>query len=211
MRCGGAGARRSPPRPCCLSCAAAGAGNDEDATVMLFSGRDLWRNGAFAYGGFLTAPGGFDDDGLMLKVLMSGGLYRYNAGDLGGARSHRRRMAWRRSCPAFASNVSASRPRSSSASMSSGTNCGPTIRATACKAPTSACDCRRILDRADAEDDGRRELSLSTIATSNAARLAYGWRVCEDMFEDGFYVGPEAQYFGSDGYRHLRLACTSPS
>jgi hypothetical protein len=25
------------------------------------------------------------------------------------------------------------------------------------------------------------------------------------MFEDGFYMGPEAQYFASDGYRHLRL------
>ena len=68
-----------------LLCAGpAGAGTDDDATVILFSGRDLWRNGAFAYGGFLTAPGGFDDDGLMLKVLLSGGLYRYRAGDLGG-------------------------------------------------------------------------------------------------------------------------------
>src|SRR6185437_12071757 len=60
------------------------AGDDEDATTILFSGRDIWRNGAFTYGGFLTAPGGFDDDGLMLKVLFSGGLYRYRADDLGG-------------------------------------------------------------------------------------------------------------------------------
>ena len=69
----------------CLLCAGpAGAGTDDDATVILFSGRDLWRNGAFASGGFLTAPGGFDDDGLMPKVLFSGGLYRYRADDLGG-------------------------------------------------------------------------------------------------------------------------------
>ena len=27
---------------------------------MLFSGRDIWRNGAFAYGGFVHAPGGLD-------------------------------------------------------------------------------------------------------------------------------------------------------
>lgn len=60
-----------------LCAAAAHAGDDEDATTILFSGRDIWRNGAFAYGGFLTAPGGFDDDGVMLKLLMSGGLYRY--------------------------------------------------------------------------------------------------------------------------------------
>ena len=49
------------------------------------------------------------------------------------------------------------------------------------------------------------DLSLSTIATNTSARLAFGWRICEDMFEDGFYVGPETQYFGSDGYRHLRI------
>ena len=46
-------------------------------------GRDVWRNGAFAYGGLLIAPGGFEDDGLMFKLVLSGGLYRYNAGDLG--------------------------------------------------------------------------------------------------------------------------------
>src|SRR6185312_4563487 len=68
-----------------LSCSTSLAGEDEDATVILFSGRDIWRNGAFAYGGFLAAPGGFDDDGLMLKVLFSGGAYRYKAGDLDGA------------------------------------------------------------------------------------------------------------------------------
>jgi hypothetical protein len=43
---------------------------------MLFSGRDLWRNGAFAYGGFVLAPGGIEQDGLLLKVLLSGGVYR---------------------------------------------------------------------------------------------------------------------------------------
>ena len=32
---------------------AALAGEDEDTQTMLFSGRDIWRNGAFAYGGFV--------------------------------------------------------------------------------------------------------------------------------------------------------------
>ena len=45
---------------------------------MLFSGRDIWRNGVFAHGGFVVAPSGFDRDGLLLKVMLSGGLYRYN-------------------------------------------------------------------------------------------------------------------------------------
>lgn len=53
---------------------------------MLFSGRDLWRNGAFAYGGFVFAPGGLEQDGLLLKVLLSAGVYRYAAQNLGGAR-----------------------------------------------------------------------------------------------------------------------------
>ncbi len=29
------------------------------------------------------APNGFDDDGLLFKLLISGGLYRYNSGYLG--------------------------------------------------------------------------------------------------------------------------------
>jgi hypothetical protein len=45
---------------------AASANEDEDAQTMLFSGRDIWRNGAFAYGGFVHAPGGLDEDGLLL-------------------------------------------------------------------------------------------------------------------------------------------------
>jgi len=49
---------------------------------MLFSGRDLWRNGGFAYGGFTFAPGGLEQDGLLLKVLLSGGVYRYDAANL---------------------------------------------------------------------------------------------------------------------------------
>lgn len=50
----------------------------------MFSGRDLWRNGAFAYGGMPIAPGGVDQDGFMFKLLLSDGPYRYNTGSLGG-------------------------------------------------------------------------------------------------------------------------------
>jgi hypothetical protein len=48
------------------------------------------------------------------------------------------------------------------------------------------------------------DASLSSIATSNSARVAYGWRVFEEML-GGVYLGPVIEYFGSDGYRHLRL------
>jgi hypothetical protein len=53
---------------------------------ILFSGRDVWRNGAFMHGGLLLAPGSIDSDGLLVKVLMSGGLYRYNSVNLSGER-----------------------------------------------------------------------------------------------------------------------------
>lgn len=48
------------------------------------------------------------------------------------------------------------------------------------------------------------DAALSSIATTNSARIAYGWRVFEEML-GGIYVGPVIEYFGSDGYRHLRL------
>lgn len=62
-----------------LSANSVWAGTDEDSRVMLFSGRDIWRNGAFAHGGFMFAPGGFERDGILLKILLSSGLYRYNS------------------------------------------------------------------------------------------------------------------------------------
>ena len=38
------------------------------------------------------------------------------------------------------------------------------------------------------------DVSLSTIATSNSARIAYGWRVLEEML-GGIYIGPEVSIF----------------
>jgi hypothetical protein len=49
------------------------------------------------------------------------------------------------------------------------------------------------------------DAALSSVATSHSARIAFGWRVAEEMLTDGVYVGPEMQYFHSDGYRHGRL------
>ena len=44
------------------------------------------------------------------------------------------------------------------------------------------------------------DASLTSIATGNSARLAFGWRL-----NDWFYLGPEAQAFACDGYRQPRL------
>lgn len=66
----------------CLSAGPSRA-DDDEPHVMLFSGRDIWRNGAYAYSGLLLAPGGFEEDGFMLKLLAGGGAYRYFSGGLG--------------------------------------------------------------------------------------------------------------------------------
>ncbi len=43
----------------CVSAAPSWAG-DDGAQYLLFTGSDLWRNGAFTYGGLLWSPGGLD-------------------------------------------------------------------------------------------------------------------------------------------------------
>jgi hypothetical protein len=50
---------------------------------LYFSGFDLWRERASSYGGVLWAPGGLNNDGFTLKLLLAGGQYRYTAGMTG--------------------------------------------------------------------------------------------------------------------------------
>ena len=182
----------------------ASAREDDDAQTMLFSGRDIWRNGAFAYGGFIHAPGGFDQDGLLLKVLVSGGLYRYDAANLGGARVAGAEWVaqvlpgWRikRGDAEFkffmGPDIQFHRLRPDDPDNKlRGRSFGLRLASELWYEPTP-----NTMIAAD--------VSLSSIATSNAARIAYGWRIFDDML-GGVYVGPELQYFGSDGYRHLRL------
>jgi len=51
-------------------------------SFLFFGGTDLWRYGAFAYGGALWSPGGVDADGFTLKMLLNGGGYVYHSGAL---------------------------------------------------------------------------------------------------------------------------------
>lgn len=53
-----------------------------DATFLFFGGTDLWRYGAFLYGGAVWSPGGVDNSGVTLKTLISGGEYKYTSGAL---------------------------------------------------------------------------------------------------------------------------------
>ena len=182
------------------------AGEDDDvARVLIFSGRDIWRNGAFLHGGVLVAPGGFEQDGLMLKLMLGGGIYRYNAGSLGGERvigvtwTHQAMAGFRikRGNAEFKYFFGPEWERhklrpSDTGNCLSGQNFGLRMTGELWYEPS-----RDVLIASD--------VSISTIATSHSSRLALGWRVAQELFTDGVYVGPEAQYFGSDGYRQRRI------
>jgi hypothetical protein len=191
---------------CCI-CAPTGAAraNDSDDThIMLFSGRDIWRNGAFAHGGFIIAPSGLDQDGLLLKVILSGGLYRYDAQNLGGERVVG--AEW------VTHVLPGWRIKRGDAELK--VFMGPEIQSHYLRPDDPANRLRgysyglrvaaEVWYEPGTETMIAADMSLSSIATSNSARAAYGWRALEDML-GGIYVGPEIQYFGSSGYRHGRL------
>ncbi|WP_210209543.1 cellulose biosynthesis protein BcsS [Undibacter mobilis] len=182
------------------------AGEDEDPTTLQFSGRDLWRNGVFAYSGFVYAPGGFDRDGFLLKLLVNSGVFRYWSGSL-----YRQEV---RGAELQTQVLPGFRIKRGTAEMKfffgpewqthwlwpddpdnklRGRNFGMRFAAELWSEPTP--------DTLIAGD-----VSLGTLATSHTARLAFGWRISGDLFnEDFFYVGPEVQFFDSDGYRQSRI------
>lgn len=192
----------------CGVCVLAGPArsDDDDPHAMLFSGRDIWRNGVFVYGGFLIAPGGFEQDGFMLKLLYSAGFYRYNAASLGGEKviglEQQAQML-----PGFRIKRGEAELKfffgpewqrhrlwpEDPENRLRGETIGLRMASELWYEPTPA-----SMIAAD--------LSLSSIVTSQSARAAYGWRVADEIFNgDGFYLGPETQYFGAEGYRHWRL------
>ena len=187
----------------CVLLGPACANDFDDPRIMLFSGRDIWRNGAFAHGGFIVAPSGLDQDGVLLKVMLSAGLYRYDAKTLGerviGAEWLTQVLpGWRMKRGDVELKVFMGPEIQNHhlwpddpANRLRGNSYGLRVAAEVWHEPT-------------AETVIAADVSLSSIATSNSARAAYGWKVFEEML-GGIYIGPEAQYFGSDGYRHGRL------
>lgn len=191
----------------CGVCLSGGPGRaaDDEVRVLLFSGRDIWRDGAFLHSGLLVAPGGFEQDGFMLKLLLGGGVYRYVSGSLGG--EHVIGAEWQ------AQVLAGARFKRGNAEFKY--FFGPEVQ-------------RHKLwpddpnNRLRGQSFGLRmagelwyeptrdslvagDVSLSSIAASHSARIALGLRVAEELFTDGVYFGPELQYSGSDGYRHHRI------
>lgn len=65
----------------CAAIGGAAAGTTaNDPSFLLFSGTDIWRYGAFLYGGLLWSPAGVDADGFTFKMLVDGGRYNYLGG-----------------------------------------------------------------------------------------------------------------------------------
>ena len=60
----------------------AGAGAPDSPSFLLFSGTEIWRYGAFLYGGLLWSPAGLDADGFTFKMLLDGGRYNYVTGSI---------------------------------------------------------------------------------------------------------------------------------
>src|SRR6185295_18738364 len=188
----------------CASFIPAWANDDEDPHAMLFSGRDLWLNGAFAHGGFLFAPSGLDQDGLLLKILFSGGLYRYDAKNLGGERVI--------GAEGLAHVLAGWRVKRGDAEFKF--FFGPEFQRHHLEPDDPSNRLRgnsiglrmafELWYEPSPDSMVAADASLSSIATSNSARLAYGWRMFEEML-GGVYLGPVIEYFGSEGYRHLRL------
>jgi hypothetical protein len=60
----------------------AAAGGPDDPRFLFFTGTDVWRYGAFLYGGALWSPAGLDKSGFTFKTLLNGGGYTYTSGTL---------------------------------------------------------------------------------------------------------------------------------
>jgi Cellulose biosynthesis protein BcsS len=183
----------------CGSVSSAFADEDDEPHLMLFSGRDVWRSGLYAYGGMVWAPTGFEDDGLLLKILLSGGLYQYFAGNLdqnviGAEWAATFMPGWRfKRGPVeikifFGPEFARHRlwPDDSDNRLR-GDTFGMRFAAELWSEPTPL-----TMIAADA--------SLSSVGSSYSARLAVGYKVFQL-----FYLGPETQVYGADKYDQLRF------
>lgn len=177
--------------------AESGGESEAAARFLVFSGADLWRQGAFTHGGFLWAHQGFDGDGLVFKLLLNGGLYRYRSGgtEIVGRQTMGTALpGWRWHRPGLDVTVFAGldvqdhryRPDDP----------GNRLRGTHLGA-------RGGLDVwYEPLRDGMltASASLSTVGKSYWTRAAAGWRVF-----DAVWLGPEFHACGDDRYRQLRV------
>jgi hypothetical protein len=186
-----------------MTVASAWAGGDlrrDGPNFLLFSTTDLWRHGGFLHGGVVWSPGGVDNDGFALKLMLGGGTYRYISGALANAEVDGRLLAgailpgWRFVRGKFIATVYAGldlqnhklTPDDPSAGLRGGyTGLRGSVELWYEPTPFTMIAA-----------DG----AVSTIGASYNARLALGWRVF-----DRYYLGPEVQAFAAgDNYHQFR-------
>jgi hypothetical protein len=56
------------------------SGGAKPEHFLFYSGFDIWRFGRASYGGFYAAPEGLNTDGFIVRLFVSGGRERYDAG-----------------------------------------------------------------------------------------------------------------------------------
>lgn len=188
----------------CCACVFAGparAGDDDDEThFILFSGRDIWRNGIFMHGGVLWAPKGLEEDGLLLKVMSSGGVYRYFSGATGeriyGVENTIQILpGWRVKRGDLEAKVFMGIDierhwlwPNDPGNPVRGHDFGLRLAFEFWYEPTP-CTMAAM------------DFTMTTVSATPYLRVAAGWRVVDEQF----YFGPEAAYLGNDGYRQTRL------
>lgn len=167
---------------------------------LYFAGNDIWPNWVFAHTGILWSPQGLDNDGFTLKLLTSGGAYRYlssalnNSTVLGQQYQVMAMPGLRFGREGFEFKLFAGLDYQQfrfypidPGTHLRGAQFGVRTTVELWHEPTNA-----TMLQMDA--------SLSTIGAGNYARLAFGWRA----FDLG-YFGPEVQAFSSENYRHMRF------
>ena len=164
---------------------------------LYFSGFDLWRNGGSFYGGAQWAPGGLNNDGFTLKILLAEGNYRYLSGstDIRGTSLLAAIMpGWRikrgdLEIKMFA-GLDLQNHRLSPDDLSNslrGNHAGLRVSADSWWQPMHS----MML---------ASSISGSTIGNSFGIRGAAGWRLL-----DRFWTGPEIETSGDDVYRQYRF------
>jgi hypothetical protein len=175
---------------------AAGANNP---SFLLFAGTDLWRYGEFAYGGTLWSPGGLDNSGFTLKVLLNGGRYDYDSGDLrttvdGTLLSAAAMPGWRFTRDGFTVSVFA----------------GPAVQDYRLAPDDPGSRLRGFYVGAQFATDIWYQPTTNTMAAVSGAiasigptgsvRAAFGFRVFDAMF-----VGPETQMLWCANFQQIEL------
>ena len=166
---------------------------------LLFGGTDLWRYGAFLYGGTLWSPRGLDANGFAFKLLVNGGGYTYNSDSLhstvdGTMISGAALPGWRFVREGFSVGLFAGPvvqdyrlAPNDPGSRLHGLYVGGQFAGDVWYQPTAA---------TMAALNG----SLSSIGPTGYLRGAFGYRLF-----DAFFVGPESAMLWCDNFQQLEL------